>query len=45
MNDSVVGCMYRKRDRDQIMLDDFILPFGGKLRADNRWVKLAAMMP
>jgi len=37
--------MYRKRDREQITLDDFILPFGGKLRADNRWVKLAAMMP
>jgi len=37
--------MYRKRDRAQITLDDFIMPFGGKLRADNRWVKLAELMP
>jgi len=37
--------MYRKRDRKQETLDDFILPFGGKLRADNRWVKLSRMMP
>ena len=26
-------------------LEDFILPFGGKLDAGNRWVKLAALMP
>lgn len=37
--------MYRKRDREQITLDDFITPFGGKLLANNRWVKLAEMMP
>lgn len=37
--------MYRKRDRAQQTLDEFILPFGGKLRADNRWVKLSRMMP
>ena len=37
--------MYRKRDRNQQTLDDFILPFGGKLKADNRWVKMAGMMP
>jgi len=37
--------MYRKRDRNQQTLDDFILPFGGKLKADNRWVKMARMMP
>ena len=37
--------MYRKRDRNQETLDDFILPFGGKLKADNRWVKMARMMP
>ena len=24
---------------------DFYLPFGGKLRADNRWVKLAELVP
>jgi len=37
--------MYRKRDRNQQHIDDFILPFSGTLRADNRWVKLAGMMP
>ena len=37
--------MYRKREREQLTIDDFVLPFGGKLLASNRWVKLAAMMP
>jgi hypothetical protein len=37
--------MYRKRDREQQTLEEFILPFGGKLRLDNRWVKLSRMMP
>ena len=37
--------MYRKRDRNQQNLDDFSLPFAGKLKADNRWVKLSRMMP
>jgi hypothetical protein len=37
--------VYRKRDREQLYIEDFILPFGGKLRADNRWVKLSALMP
>lgn len=37
--------MYRKRDREQLTLEDFITPFGGKLLADNRWVKLAGIMP
>ncbi len=37
--------MYRKQDRNQLSLEDFIMPFGGKLRANNRWVKLAAIMP
>jgi len=37
--------MYRKRDRDQATIDDFIVPFGGKLNADNRWVKMAKLMP
>lgn len=26
-------------------IDDFILPFSGTLRADNRWVKLAQIIP
>lgn len=37
--------MYRKHDRDQLYLSDFNMPFGGKLRAENRWVKLAQLMP
>jgi len=37
--------MYRKRDREQLYIEDFMLPFGGKLLADNRWVKLSEMMP
>ena len=37
--------MYRKQDREQLYLEDFIMPFGGKLRAGNRWVKLAGIMP
>lgn len=37
--------MYRKRDRAQLTLDEFILPFGGKLKEDNRWVKLSRMIP
>lgn len=27
------------------MPDDFFLPFGGKLNKENRWVKLAIIIP
>jgi len=37
--------MYRTTAKDQMTLDSFILPFGGKLSADNRWVKMAKLMP
>ena len=37
--------MYRKRNRDQISVDDFTPPFDGKLSADNRWVKLSRVIP
>lgn len=37
--------MYRKKCREQLEFEDFYLPFGGKLRSDNRWVKLAALIP
>lgn len=31
---------------NQLLLPgDFYLPFGGKLREDNRWVKLARLVP
>jgi hypothetical protein len=36
--------MYRS-DLHQSEFADFHLPFGGKLLASNRWVKLAAMIP
>ena len=36
--------MYRKPSL-QMTIDDFILPFAGSLSADNRWVKLARLIP
>ena len=37
--------MYYKDDRAQLRLDEFFLPFGGKLKTDNRWVQMAEIMP
>jgi len=37
--------MYRKINREQQTIEDFFLPFGGKLDAKNRWVKLAEITP
>lgn len=37
--------MYYRENRDQLSIEDFFLPFGGKLRHDNRWVKMAEIMP
>ena len=28
-----------------MMIEDFQLPFGGQLSAENRWVKLSKLMP
>ena len=36
--------MYRHNQR-QLEFEDFGLPFGGKLRSNNRWVKLAKFIP
>jgi len=36
--------MYRKPN-GQLTIDDFKLPFEGKLRADNRWVRMAQLIP
>jgi len=36
--------MYRKPS-PQFTIDDFILPFSGKLNAENRWVRLAKLIP
>ena len=37
--------MYRKKDKNQLSIYNFILPFSGTLHADNRWVKMADIMP
>ncbi len=37
--------MYYQEDRDQISMEEFLLPYGGRLRKDNRWVGLAGIMP
>ena len=37
--------MYRKPHANQLAFEDFVLPFGGKLRGDNRWVLLAKQIP
>ena len=36
--------MIKNNNQNQIAID-FYLPFGGKLNSENRWVKLAAIMP
>lgn len=37
--------MYRKRQREQREFEDFPLSFGGRLSSDNRWVRLAKLIP
>ena len=37
--------MYRKINREQQTIEDFFLPFGGKLDAKNRLVMLAEITP
>jgi IS5 family transposase len=37
--------MYRREHRYQLSFEDFFLPFGGKLSGDNRWIKLAELIP
>ena len=37
--------MHKKVNKEQKYFEDFYLPFGGRLRADNEWVKLAKKMP
>jgi len=36
--------LYKKPD-DQLSIDDFKLPFEGKLKANNRWVQMAQIIP
>jgi hypothetical protein len=37
--------MYRKDNPTQLKFEKFYLPFGGKLRSDNRWVVLSKQIP
>lgn len=37
--------MYQKSDKNQLSIEEFVLPFGGKLDKENRWVKLAGIIP
>jgi hypothetical protein len=37
--------MYRQTSPGQLSFENFYLPFGGKLSGENRWVKLAEMIP
>ena len=37
--------MYRREHRYQLSFEDFFLPFGGKLSGENRWIKLAKLIP
>ncbi len=37
--------MYRRSTPGQLSFENFYLPFGGKLSPDNRWMKLAALIP
>jgi len=37
--------MYKHDERQLILPEDFYLPFGGKLDKNNRWVKLANLIP
>ena len=37
--------MYRRNVSRQLEFVDFYMPFSGKLSAENRWVKLAEIMP
>ena len=42
---SNVSHMVRHEHRDQFSFKDFFLPFGGQLSGDNRWIKLAELIP
>jgi len=42
---SPLAIVYRKVEQAPSPAEDFDLPFGGKLAADNRWVQLAQLIP
>lgn len=37
--------MYRSTPSGQLSFEKFYLPFGGKFSGENRWVKLAELIP
>lgn len=37
--------MYKHNEKQMILPDEFFLPFGGKLNPENRWCKMAALIP
>ena len=37
--------MYRQATTGQLSFENFYLPFGGKLSGENRWVRLAELVP
>jgi transposase, IS5 family len=37
--------MYRQSPTGQLTFENFYLPFGGKLSGENRWVRLAELVP
>ena len=37
--------MYKKPWDNQLSMEEFFLPFGGRLSRNNRWVKLAQIIP
>jgi hypothetical protein len=37
--------MYRKLHNGQLTIEEFHVPFGGKLDSDNRWVIFSSLMP
>ena len=37
--------MYRREEKNQLTMEEFILPFGGHQSAENRWVKMSKLMP
>lgn len=45
-NMTVLGsAMYNREYTNQMRIEDFAIPFGGKLNPENRWVKLAEITP
>jgi transposase-like protein DUF772 len=37
--------MYRQESPKQLSFEDFYLPFGGHLNPNNRWIRLAELIP